>query len=360
VKAFLNEFIGNYRKLQNVSENSMDMERCIRWLLKNLGDVGGPNGYLREQVNEINVLLRAEPELVTPGTDFVAAYLRDGDPPTLVQAIPAQPPVYRSKVTWQKVEGILLGGLARHTFNSRSSRRTSRDSRRTGGTVNLTASVPSDTSDENKLLKAKVAQLEQMIVLLTSKDEGKNKNKPLCFNWRDYGECQFKDKCRYSHDPKHKGKKKKPRAEAVLSNSDNGAPQIVFLCVDGGANVHVICSVHLFRRMTNVRLVDEQVMMNNHGSPVKARGDLEILIDGNKINLYDVAYIPESAHNIISVSHILDREGGAVRYTKNTITLLREGKRPVKGFRRGGLYFFSDAFCGGQENPACAKDCARD
>ncbi|MDG1381231.1 MAG: reverse transcriptase domain-containing protein, partial [Flavobacteriales bacterium] len=107
--------------------------------------------------------------------------------------------------------------------------------------------------------------------------------------------------------------------------------------------------------MTNVRLVDEQVMMNNHGSPVKARGDLEILIDGNKINLYDVAYIPESAHNIISVSHILDREGGAVRYTKNTITLLREGKRPVKGFRRGGLYFFSDALCGGVKKTPSAR-----
>ena len=103
LEKFLNTFNARYRELHNVSEEAMTMDRCIRWLLKNLGEVGGPNGYLREQVNEIYTLLSAESELVTPGSDFVAAYLLDGDPPTLVQAVPAKPPVYRSKVTWQRV-----------------------------------------------------------------------------------------------------------------------------------------------------------------------------------------------------------------------------------------------------------------
>ena len=84
LEKFLNTFNARYRELHNVSEEAMTMDRCIRWLLKNLGEVGSPTGYLREQVNEIYTLLSAESELVTPGSDFVAAYLRDGDPPTLV------------------------------------------------------------------------------------------------------------------------------------------------------------------------------------------------------------------------------------------------------------------------------------
>ena len=84
-----------------------------------------------------------------------------------------------------------------------------------------------------------------MTVLLTSKDGGQKKKKQqVCFNMRDNGTCQFGKECRFSHDVKNfKKAKKKPRGGAFLSSSDDGTLQIVFLCVDGGANVHVICSV---------------------------------------------------------------------------------------------------------------------
>jgi hypothetical protein len=195
----------------------------------------------------------------------------------------------------------------------------------------------------------------------------KQSKKAICFNWRDDGFCKFGKRCRFSHDIKRNKDKKvsQPSDGSMVLHTENGDKKVkrvvlkdgsvVFFCVDGGANVHVICSVELFRRMINVRRVAEQVMMNSHGSPVKARGDLEVVIDGNTILLRDVAYIPESAHNIISASHLIDCEGGAMRYTKDAVTWLREGEAPVVGSRRNGLYFFSHVVCDKLKTAAAGK-----
>ena len=116
----------------------------------------------------------------------------------------------------------------------------------------------------------------------------------------------------------------------------------LFFCVDGASETHLICSPSLFHRMTNVIFVeDESVLMNTFPSKIIARGDLALYVKGNKIPLTNVAYVPESSHNLISVSRLLDSQGGFVCHSKRHVMFTPEhGRYKIWGKRKGGLYYF--------------------
>jgi hypothetical protein len=119
---------------------------------------------------------------------------------------------------------------------------------------------------------------------------------------------------------------------------------------DSGATCHLIGSLNLFKRMTNVTTTSETIWMNNFKSSITHRGDLQVKLRVNgsakyeTVTLYNVAYVPTSRHNLFSITAWLDScythhdMESKVVYTrkKATITLPHGGE--YTGKRTSNLY----------------------
>lgn len=139
--------------------------------------------------------------------------------------------------------------------------------------------------------------------------------------------------------------------DCVLAAFDNTSPNKAVS--DSGATCHTIGCKKLFSKMTNIRVSNETIWMNNFRSNITHRGDLQISlrvdtandsVKYQKVTLYNVAYVPTSNHNLFSITSYLDGcykffgVEANVTYTheKSTITLPQGGT--YTGTRVDNLY----------------------
>jgi hypothetical protein len=120
---------------------------------------------------------------------------------------------------------------------------------------------------------------------------------------------------------------------------------------DSGATCHVIKDDYLFKQMRKVRKVNQSIWMNNFKSTITHRGELTISlpVDGQRgkfqtLTLYNVAYVPSSAHSLFSVTSYLDGclklldFKATVSYDVNSTVITLPGGGTYTGMRVGKLY----------------------
>ena len=342
---YLEDFYEYWTQLQECEgRDKTTQTKAIQIFLVGLGVEGEPGGQYRELAQDLLRRL-SQPDVVVseaiPGLPFVQAKLIESEEmePVLIPAqaaTPDTPAVTRPSVTWEMVKDEFETAYQTQQYKKQLS--SVRDDDKPA-TINITTEYTTRQllMEQNKTLMALVTGLSK------SNNANKKKKKQICFSFRDNGVCQYGNKCRFVHEADGKlkaaagGKRERPYS---LTDSDGTT---LFHCVDGGANTHAFGCSRLYRRMKNTkRVYGETVMMNAKPSPIHSRGDLDICVDDVVITLKDAVYVPESNHNIISISRLVDEEDGTVSYTKTTVIYERLRGQPVRGVRIGGLYYFTE------------------
>ena len=126
--------------------------------------------------------------------------------------------------------------------------------------------------------------------------------------------------------------------------------------VDTGCTTHVVCSDEYSREFIGAEFSSETIMMNKHPAPIVMRGDLNVNMTDSKsgetkmVLLKNVAYVPESHYNLLSVTKFLDdrteQKGRATVKFSTTSTTLPLGPKQnhvVRGAREGKLYVLQAA-----------------
>ena len=132
--------------------------------------------------------------------------------------------------------------------------------------------------------------------------------------------------------------KRNSRGADFSETEDEGE---IYVCIDGASTTHLTRSAFLRRSMRNVRQdKGDIILMNSFPVRVRARGDLHVYINDIKIILYNVAYVPESRHDLLSVSRLLHDHGGVVSHTENGVKYTSPEGALIEGHKKDGLYFF--------------------
>jgi hypothetical protein len=186
------------------------------------------------------------------------------------------------------------------------------------------------------------------------KDCKANVKEQPCRNFKK-GNCKYGDKCFRSHsqqqdESKQNGSKRFDRAfitlenaekkdQCLLSAQDRHTDDMWVFCADGASETHLVRDPSTLKKMTNVRQVRETMFMNTFEVKITHRGDLHSKINGHVWTFKNIAFVPGSRYNLLSVSALLDvHKNASVTYTKNQISI-RDGGAEIVGFRKRGLYF---------------------
>ena len=316
-----------------------------------------------------------EPDRMTHGA-FLKRFMRNMGKDVRIDKDGKQGQFYQTKVDMERDmrQGITVSwSKAKSAFEARAeaikAEESDPDSEESDGDANHKADV---IKEESANLHREIAQMREAIVLMTNQQAPQHQRqrgggrgggggrgrgtagRGSCYVCGKPGhfarECYHRsdrdqDRDSKSRDRRRGDKRRHPPPGRGEQDSATDSDGEVFLCVDGASETHLTGS-KLFRRMKNLTFPDNQeVKMNHFPSAVVARGDLSVTIDGNKIILYNVAYVPDSEHNIISVSRLLDDHGGYVTHSRKFVMFSPEhGRYKVWGKKPDGrgLYFMQE------------------
>src|SRR4051812_13894427 len=175
----------------------------------------------------------------------------------------------------------------------------------------------------------------------------KDKKKDVCFT--SGLEEHWANKC--------PNKFKKPAANMIVSNNDNGAPgygnlftvfsvnHSTYWWIDTGANIYVCADISLF---SSYRVIGNRSVLMGNGASASVHGvgtvDLKFT-SGRIVQLKNVQHFPAIKKNLVSGS-LLCREGFKLVFESNKVVVTKYGLFVGKGYECGGLFRFSLAdFC---------------
>jgi hypothetical protein len=177
----------------------------------------------------------------------------------------------------------------------------------------------------------------------------------ICFNFERDAQCRYGDKCRFKHsgDKGQQSKGTKTRFDRAFITIGEGDQCLItphkkatndseqWLAVDTAAELHVINSSQLASNLKNKTKTKDTMFMNQYEVKITARGNLDFEHNGKIWKLKNVAYVPASKYNLLSISALLDvHRDGVVTHTRKKV-IIQDGKHKIVGHRKRGLYFIS-------------------